>query len=146
MPAPYSGVMTATEAPAPVTFESLDPRTGDVSFSVAGAEPPLILRAAGGAEEVPIRGTPLAVTPKAEYDSAHARLEPGDMLLMVTDGITEARRGRDFFGYEGLMRAALRARAADTLPQRTQAILRDARAFGGGVFRDDVCLLLARRR
>lgn len=120
-------------------------RTGDLLFSAAGAEPPLIMRAAGGAEAVPVRGTPLIVSPKAEYQTVQGKMEPGDLLLMVTDGITEARRDREFFGYEGLMQSAQRTQGLNTLSQITQTILQDARSFGGGLFRDDVCLLLARR-
>ena len=123
----------------------LDMHTGDALFATAGAEPPLIVRREGNTEAVPSRGTPLVVSPKAEYEAAQARLEPGDLLLMVTDGITEARQGRAFFGYDGLTQSAQQAQKRETLAQMTQAILCDARSFGGGQFRDDVCLLLARR-
>src|SRR5687768_4984558 len=53
-PVPYSRVMTATEAPAPATFESLDPRTGDVvgthPVHDGAAVRAAVARAASGAE------------------------------------------------------------------------------------------------
>ena len=62
----------------------------------------------------------------------------------MTDGLTEARSGREFFGYEGLTRAAQRAQAAGA-DRIGQAIIADAKRFTGGALHDDVCLLLVRR-
>jgi sigma-B regulation protein RsbU (phosphoserine phosphatase) len=66
-------------------------------------------------------------------------------LLLYTDGITEARRGDDFFGQDRL--EDLLAQYADYRPTRiVQYLYRDARAFSGGVLHDDVALLCLKAR
>ena len=67
------------------------------------------------------------------------------MLLLLTDGITEARHGKDFFGYEGFLHAATEAASTGNLHQVGKAILDEARQFAGGKLQDDACLLLATR-
>lgn len=133
----------------------VDTLTGEVEAAAAGAEPPLALRARTGAsEEIPAGGLPLGTDPDARYESVHTVLFPGDLLVLATDGITEARQGpRSFFGYEGLARSARQATAspaataaASPSPQAIgRAIITAARAFAGGKIDDDLCLLLVRR-
>ena len=121
------------------------PATGDVTVSLAGLEPPLLLRAGGGADEMIAHGIPLGVSPKAEYVVASGTLGAGDRLLLTTDGITEARRGRSFLGSDGLKRLAQASSALLTLDAACRSILDGARAFARGPLADDACLLLARR-
>ena len=130
-----------------LTLAVVDTATGAVQVAVAGAEPPLLLRADGSAEEVAASGLPLGVAVKAEYQQTAAHLDPGDLLLVATDGITEARQGREFLGNDGLAALAARALAGgDTLAEVAEAILGGAQEFAEGKLHDDVCLLLARRR
>ena len=127
-----------------VALAVVDPQTGDTSVSSAGAEHPLLLRANGTAEEIRAGGMLLGTLPDSRYESAELRLAPGDCLLMVTDGLTEARRDSDFFGYTGLIQAAREAQAA--LSENIgHAIIAEAKRFTGGTMHDDVCLLLVRR-
>ena len=84
----------------------LEPATGRARIAGAGTEPPLRLLAGGGVEEVAARGRLLGVEPQEEYASITLNLDPGDILLLVTDGITEARIGREFLGYDGFVRLA----------------------------------------
>ncbi len=122
----------------------VEPETCTVTISTAGAEPVSILRAAGGdAEIVAAPGVTLGVTHDEPYINAQITLHPGDTLVMTTDGLTEARKGKEFLNYEGLMEIARRNLSAPTVSEMGQAIVRDARAFGGS-FNDDICLLLAR--
>lgn len=130
----------------------LDPASGNLELSVAGAEPPLVLRRTGNAEPADARanGFPLGVEPQAEYSQATLHLASGDTLLMVTDGITEARAskasGGAFFGYERMMALAQQASSRRSLREIGQTIVDEARAFAEGTLRDDVCLLLAQRQ
>jgi PAS domain S-box-containing protein len=128
-----------------VTLAVINPATGAMELAVAGAEPPLILRAGGGFEEARAGGMPLGIAPKAMYEADLTHLEPGDLLLMATDGITEARQGNDFLGNSGLAELARQAQGRAALAETGQAILDGARAFARGEQHDDVCLLLARR-
>ena len=112
---------------------------------LAGCEPPLVLRASGEFEVLEAPGLPLGVERKELYTAMPLHLAPGDSLLMVTDGITEARRNGVFLGYEGMVELARQSFAAPTLRQVGQAILEGARTFGAGSLHDDACLLLAKR-
>jgi len=135
-----------------VLLAVIDTRTGRAEVAAGGAEPPILRRAAGGAVELEARGVPIGVADldlheDSSYETATLTLAPGDTLFLTTDGITEARRGRRFFGMDGLLGAIDRASAVDgPLHETAETIIREAREFGGGAFRDDVCLLAARWR
>ncbi len=83
-----------------ITFFSciLDPATGDLTYCNAGHNPPLLLRAGGGIEQLPPGGLVLGILPGVKYESGATRLERGDQLLLYTDGITEAEspEGEEF--------------------------------------------------
>lgn len=72
-------------------FAFLDPATGELSYTSAGHNPPRIRRACGNIEPLDGAGTvPLGVLDDLEAETASAKLEPGDTLVLYTDGITEA--------------------------------------------------------
>ena len=119
--------------------------TGAAQAAAAGAEPPLLLSASGQAAAIPTLGPLPGMTRDASYDSYAFTLGAGDTLVLVTDGITEARRGPDFLDYDGLIRLAQGTSASAPLSELGEAILSGARAFAQGSLHDDVCLLLARR-
>jgi serine phosphatase RsbU (regulator of sigma subunit) len=124
----------------------VEPLTGEALFVTAGNEPPLVLQATGQAGAVESHGMALGIEPDQVYAETPARLEVGDTLVMVTDGITEARCGTDLLGYEGMARLARASQEAVSLYDGGQLILDGARAHAGGAFQDDACLILARRR
>jgi serine phosphatase RsbU (regulator of sigma subunit) len=128
-----------------LTLAVTDTATGDVEIAVGGAEPPMIVRADGAVEEAKAHGMPLGISTKAEYEPFQAVLEPGDLLMIATDGLTEARQGRAFLGNEGLANLALEARHEKSLERLGQRIFEGADRFARGRLHDDVCLLLARR-
>jgi phosphoserine phosphatase RsbU/P len=77
------------------------------------------------------------------YQSYAARLQPGDMLLLSTDGITEAESVQvEEFGDDRLLQAA-RARDGGALDIQ-RVIMQQVTAFCGGNFRDDATLLVLR--
>lgn len=83
-------------------------REGDVvhvELALAGHPPPLVLRARGSLEAVTARGPALALRTDATWDSTSFQLGLGDTLLCFTDGVTEARRGGEFFGEDRLVEA-----------------------------------------
>lgn len=128
-----------------VAVAVIDGATGQATIASAGAEPPLLLRAGGGAQAITAGGFPLAVEPLAEYEETVIRLGPSDVLALTTDGITEARSGNQFFGYEGFLRVAEEALSSGSAAIG-QAVLDAARAFAGGRLQDDACLLVLRRQ
>jgi serine phosphatase RsbU (regulator of sigma subunit) len=127
-----------------VSLAVLDTESGRLTASCAGAESPLVIPIQGESAPIPGHGPPLSVTAAAEYEDVSLSLSPGDAVVFVTDGITEARRGRDFFGYEGLLETVCREDPQHSLRDLGQSIIGDAAAFAGGTLHDDVCLLLVR--
>jgi PAS domain S-box-containing protein len=128
----------------------VDPATGALTAAAAGAEPPQVVRAGAdgaAAAEMAVGGVLLGVDAGAEYDPVSDILAPGDLLVMCTDGLTEARRPvgrRDFFGPEGVAAAAQGAAHLPTLADTAGAVVAAALDFAGGRQADDVCLVLAR--
>ncbi|MER5884137.1 GAF domain-containing SpoIIE family protein phosphatase [Streptomyces sp. NPDC001941] len=77
----------------------------DLRITSAGHPPPLLVRAGGTVEEARTRGTLVGALPHITATSALTRLEPGEVCLMYTDGITEAvggPLGDEMFGEERL--------------------------------------------
>jgi sigma-B regulation protein RsbU (phosphoserine phosphatase) len=75
-----------------------DPRTGEMEYVNAGHLPPLIHRADGAFERLTSGNIALGMFEGSTYDAHRARLEPGDALVLYSDGITEAENtaGREF--------------------------------------------------
>src|SRR5882724_3509637 len=71
-------------------FCLLNPVTGDLTYANAGHNPPIIVRANGEAEMIQGGGPVLGILAIAPYSEMHARLEHGDMLVLYSDGVTEA--------------------------------------------------------
>jgi serine phosphatase RsbU (regulator of sigma subunit) len=96
-----------------------------------------------------VPGPPAGVEEGMPFESASSRLAPGDLLVLATDGIAEARAlsgGSNFFGSEGPVAAARSASAGSATAEDVGAeVLARAKALTGGRLRDDVCLLVARR-
>ena len=129
-----------------MTLAVVESATGKTQIAVAGSEPPILLHADGTFDEIPVNGVPLGIASKAEYAGKDLYLETGDLLLVATDGITEARRGREFLGNDGMARLAVEALALGSLEEIGQAIVAGAKSFANNYLHDDICLLLARRK
>lgn len=134
------------DAPVCVAVAIVNTATGEGAVASAGMEPPLLVRRDGHMEELAVHGLLLGVLLGEEYAETAFQLDPGDLVLLTTDGVTEARHGRSFLGYAGLMRLAKRGWSSGTLEGMGQTILDGAKAYAGGKFRDDACVLLARRQ
>ena len=125
----------------------VDTATGEVSVALAASEPPFVLRADGEADVLRHGSLALGMFPDADYVTESLRLGPGDVLVMLTDGLTEARApGGEFLDHEGVTALARRALPLGPLQAVGQMTLDGARGFADGALADDVCLLLARRR
>ena len=112
----------------------------EVLLLAAGHPPPLVLRADGTLEEVGARGTLLGVSAEPEFGEELVRLEPGDVLLMYTDGATELRGGDPWRGEQAL-RDAVRAGAGSAPAELLERVEREALVLSGGELRDDLALL-----
>ncbi len=132
------------DAPVCLALAVIARDTGAGTLAIAGMQPPILVRVNGEIEQSAALGLPLGVLPNEEYIQINFQLEAGDTLILTTDGITEARRGREFLDAEGLMRLAA-SRSRHTLKEMADTILSGARDFAGGQLRDDAALILVRR-
>jgi hypothetical protein len=127
----------------------LDLDSGRLSWISAGHPPPLIIR--DGRHALPLAApatTPLGVEAPVAPTVAETSLEPRDLLLLYTDGLTEARREDDsMFGTEGLIEFIVREAAAGQTAPETLRRLRHAIVDGAqGELRDDASALLVEWR
>jgi sigma-B regulation protein RsbU (phosphoserine phosphatase) len=85
----------------------VDLRTGTMRVVQAGHPNPAVLRRSGEVERPGEGGVPVGLLPGMSWTGFTLRLEPGERLLIVSDGITECPApGGDEFGDEGLARFA----------------------------------------
>lgn len=76
-------------------FGILDPITGELVYVSAGHNPPVLVRAGGGYELLPGGGLILGIMPIAKYEESRIIVEKGDVLVMFSDGVTEAPNPND---------------------------------------------------
>jgi sigma-B regulation protein RsbU (phosphoserine phosphatase) len=111
-------------------LELTDLNNGAVSVRVSGGGiPPIyILRAGGGFEEILISAFPLGVTADAAYDEVAFDLSPGDVILLMSDGLSEMfNPDREILGYGRLMTAL---QQIDTSSLTAAAILEQVANIG----------------
>jgi serine phosphatase RsbU (regulator of sigma subunit) len=104
-----------------VFYAILDPASGTLSYCNAGHNPPYLL--SDTAEPQPLRNTgiPLGIVHDTSWMAETVRLEPGDMLVLYTDGVSEAQNANsEFFDTERLLDAAR------TYRERTAQAVQDA--------------------
>ena len=123
----------------------LNPETGEMEFVCAGHPYPLLRRAGGQTEELGSGGYPLGLRDPLPMSRGTVTVEPGDQLLLYTDGLPEAldAQGKTAFGYERIQ-AALQLGGS---PQQVHDnILRSFDAHAGDEpLRDDLTLLVIAR-
>jgi len=113
----------------------------DVTIAAAGHPLPLRITDAGEVEEVGVTGRVLGLFEERPARDSKVQLEPGDALVLFTDGVVDARRGRDRFGTERL--AAFLRSARHRSAAELAASLRDAvDEYQDGDPQDDLALLV----
>ena len=125
----------------------LDPAGHRLEWANAGHNTALLIRSSGAVERLAASGPPLGLLPVSTYLAHVAEVGAGDLLVVYTDGITEAVDAADEeFGLERLVAVAQRHRAAPLLALRGE-IEREVDEFVDGVpYADDRTLVLLRRR
>ena len=89
---------------ASVFFAILEPCTGRLHYVNAGHLPPVIFDPNGETRRLPPTGPAVGLMSTATFDVRQERLDPGELLLGFTDGVTEARNAaRDFYTEERLL-------------------------------------------
>jgi PAS domain S-box-containing protein len=112
-----------------------------VTLTLAGHHQPLVLRATGEVEEIGCLGTALAMFEPPELHNTTLELAPGEVLCVFTDGLVEARRGRDMFGSERVA-GLLRQHGHLPVDELATIVVDAARRFHGNQLADDLAMLL----
>ncbi|MBW3623669.1 MAG: SpoIIE family protein phosphatase [Armatimonadetes bacterium] len=119
----------------------LDPKTGILSYANAGHESPLHYMAEHEFSiALDTTGVVLGVDPDATYVERQIRLSPGDLLLLYTDGLTDARSGDEMLGIDGLQRV-LKQMIEENPPKKLNRIYEMARDYASGYLHDDIALI-----
>lgn len=128
-------------------YATIDTATGAFEYANAGHPAPLLVRRGSGevAFLAPPGGTPgppLGVRDHASYAVCGASLEPGDKLMLFTDGLYEVvGSGEEAYG-EDQLRDAVRKRVAQPVGQLIDEVLGEILQYSEGRgFADDVCLV-----
>lgn len=124
----------------------LDTEQKSLTYVNAGHNPPFLCHAADGSfEELPLTGIAVGVQMDANYGSETRKLVTGDILVLYTDGITEAENaGLEMYGEERLRSIIGRSRNAGARDIIT-AILGDVKVFSGEHPQsDDITLMVIR--
>lgn len=112
-----------------------------ITVACAGHPPPLLLRPDGGVAQFGRPGTLLGAFEDGHWTSLSGDLQPGESLVLFTDGVTDTRGPEGRFGSERLQRVL--ASAAGGTPDEIAAALDSAlQAFQAGRQRDDVAVLI----
>ena len=120
-----------------------DSTTRVLTYTNAGHNPPLVLRRDGSCERLPIGGTVTGIFDEGTFEEGKVTLEPGDRLVLYTDGITEARSATgDEFEDTGLLRTLERCRHLDS-QSMVDALFTDVASFAGGHLQDDATAVIA---
>lgn len=131
---------------ATLTYVEVHPATGALTLVNAGHLAALLLAPGARVQALPSTAPALGLLPHAEFPAAHVTIDAGAMLVLYSDGVTEACNADDEeFGDERLL-AVLRDHAGAPAAGVCQAVVDAVRAHAQGVSGDDVTVLALKRQ
>jgi serine phosphatase RsbU (regulator of sigma subunit)/class 3 adenylate cyclase len=131
-----------------VFYAVLDPATGTLIYSNAGHNPPYHFQHDGGAVHPLTRtGIPVGILEDSTWATGTVQVSPGDVLVLYTDGVTDAQDGQGaFFSSEQLL-ATVQLNLRRSAQEIQEAILKAIHQFSGGVPQfDDITLVVLGRK
>ena len=139
--------LTRTERFLTAAAATLSPDRSEVQLVNAGHADALhFVAATGEVRSVPGNGTVLGFLPNPSYEAVRLRLEPGDALLLYTDGIVECANGaEEMFGEDRLVRV-LRENGGGSAGSIVGAVTSAVQAFAGNQLADDMTALVIKAR
>lgn len=131
---------------ATIFYGILDPKTGNVEFSNGGHDAPLLLTKENHTESLHATGLLVGVMENACYEKGKITLEAGDILLIYTDGVTEAMdRGGHEYGRRQLHQCLIEHRNESSEEIMSQ-IISDIKSHADGASQsDDITLMIIKR-
>ena len=137
-----------TPCTSPYSTRCLDPATGELTYVNAGHNPPLYLPAdTDRAIELEHTGMWLGVDENSKFEQRTITLQPGDLLLLYTDGVTDALNvAGEEYGLERVREVIYQQRSAS--PEAiSEALIQSLAAFtAGSAPFDDITLVLIKRQ
>ncbi|HME08767.1 MAG TPA: SpoIIE family protein phosphatase [Bryobacteraceae bacterium] len=137
---------TAPEKYATFFFSLYDEVSGKLTYTNAGHLPPILFRKER-TQMLEVTGTVMGAFPMSRYEESALQMEPGDLLVCYTDGITEPENAYgEMFGEERLMEVV--SKNLDRDEDRIMELIMDAvlQWTGSGELQDDMTVLLARKQ
>ncbi|MDX2030168.1 MAG: SpoIIE family protein phosphatase [Blastocatellia bacterium] len=128
-------------------YSELDPRTHQLTYINGGHNPPLLVRATGEVTALDIGGFPVGITPFCDYREGFVTIEPGDVLVIYSDGASESQNeAGDEFGEGRLIEVVQknRGRSAAGIRDRIDEAL--TKFVGRAKMVDDLTLVILKRR
>jgi adenylate cyclase len=125
---------------------SLDLQTGELRYANAGHDAPILIGAGGLTRLDKTGGPPLCMFDHHDYPGAVHQLAAGDVLLLYTDGVTEAMDAeRRLYGRDRLCTVLKALPAATSCAEIIVAVREDLQAFGAvDILADDITMLALR--
>ena len=130
-------------------FAILEPHTGRLLYANAGHPAGVLIRSRRGKESIDLlrpTGMALGVSDEARWRQKEARLVPGDVLVLYTDGITEANNTKGVFFEEERLIETVLENANGSAQEIMDALVEAVQRFIGPVHRqDDIAMIVVRR-
>jgi sigma-B regulation protein RsbU (phosphoserine phosphatase) len=130
---------------ATLFLATYDPATRRLTYSNGGHLPPLVISKDGSVQRLEVGGAVVGLLDGLEYEEATVQLEPGDLFVAYTDGLTEPEKNGEDFGEQRLMEF-VRARRNEPLTLLATNTLQVVKAWIGEQEQpDDMTVVLARQ-
>lgn len=115
---------------------------GELEWANAAHCPPLVVRRSGAVELLEATGLPVGMIESAAYEVRRERLEPGDKLVIYTDGLTDARNEQGQFFETARLRRLVQEHARADCATLRALLIEELRRFTGDAPQDDDVTLL----
>ncbi len=123
-----------------VFFGILDTVSGLLTYCSAGHPPAILKRETSVTTSIPSRSPIIGAFKDLEYEDNEVVLKPGDILVLYTDGVIEARHHGEFFGETRLIEF-LRTLSPMSVNDIPENIFREVLEYASGILTDDVAII-----
>jgi phosphoserine phosphatase RsbU/P len=129
------------DRPFTIAYLVLNRRSGEFRCSRAGHPMPIIIRSGGRLEMIEAGGTIIGLDHMLSFDEESGRLNPGDSILLYSDGVTECPGASGVFGIERLSEILSQCGSIPAAAICEKIMARLLHFNGGGMAHDDVTML-----
>ena len=136
--------LTPPEQYATLFLGVLDTRNGRLRYCTAGHPAPAIVGKSGATYLISTRSPVMGAFPQAQFACLETVLRLDERLVLFTDGVTEARRGTQFLGEDGLLKLLV-AMTKTPVDKFAKRLLDKVLKFADGHLRDDTVILSLER-